>query len=189
MLLNQFDKDSFDRGRPWIVEALWLVLNSLFVRSRIPGAAHRRFLLRVFGARLGTGVIIKPGVRIKFPWRLEIGDNSWIGEDAWIDNLATVEIGCNCCISQGVYICTGNHDWKTVSFDLSVHPVRIRDGAWIAARSTVGPGVIVGRGAVLALGSVATSDLEENGVYQGSPAKVSRRRPAQKGEQQQSETE
>ena len=101
----------FSRGRSRLVEVLWLVLDALLVRSRVPGSAHRRLILRAFGALIGKRVLIKPGVRIKFPWRLEIGDDSWVGEDVWIDNLAPVQIGANCCISQGVYICTGSHDW------------------------------------------------------------------------------
>jgi len=107
---------------------------------------------------------------VKFPWRLRIGDHSWIGEDVWIDNLAPVTIGSHCCISQGVYICTGNHDWNRESFDLITLPVTIHDQAWLAAKSVVSPGVVIGEGAILSLGSVATSDLKEWRVYQGVPA-------------------
>ena len=128
-------------------------------------------MLRAFGANIGKRVSIKPGVRVKFPWRLEIGDDSWIGEDVWIDNLALVKIGSNCCISQGAYICTGSHDWTSAEFDLVVKPVRIEDSAWISARSSVGPGVTVGEGAVLLMGSVAASDLAPWSIYQGVPAK------------------
>lgn len=146
------------------------MLDAALVRSRVPGCSHRRLILRAFGALIGKRVVFKPGVRIKFPWRLEIGDDSWIGEDVWIDNLALVQIGANCCISQGVYICTGSHDWQMPTFDLIVKPVKIEDGAWLASRSIVGPGIIVGEGAVLSLGSVATSDLASWGIYQGVPA-------------------
>ena len=107
----------------------------------------------------GRGVVVKPGARIKFPWRLSIGDHSWIGEDAWIDNLAPVAIGADCCLSQGAYLCTGSHDWSRPSFDLLTKPIVVHDGAWIAARAVVGPGVTVGEGAVLCLGSTATRDL------------------------------
>ena len=158
--LREFDNRKFDRGRSRFVEILWLLLDIVLVRSRIPGYAHRRLIIRAFGARVGKGVLIKPGVRIKFPWHLEIGNNSWVGEDVWIDNLARVQIGANCCISQGAYICTGNHDWATPTFDLIVKPIRIEDGAWIAAKSVVGPGVRVGEGAVLSMGSVATVRLD-----------------------------
>ncbi len=176
VLLRKYDNVWFDRGRSKLVEALWLVLDAVLVRSRVPGYAHRRLILRAFGARIGKRVLIKPGVRIKFPWRLAIGDDSWIGEEVWIDNLAPVQIGSNCCISQGVYICTGSHDWGALAFDLIVKPVRIEDGAWIASRSIIGPGVSMGKGAVLSLGSVATSDLAPWGIYQGVPATLVKQR-------------
>jgi len=168
--LRQYNNTRFDRGRSKLVEFLWLVLDAALVRSRVPGYLHRRLILRAFGARIGKRVLIKPGVRIKFPWRLEIGDDSWLGEDAWIDNLVTVRIGANCCISQDAYICTGSHDWGASTFGLIVKPVKIGDGAWLASRSVIGPGVVVGEGAVLCLGSVTTSDLAAWGIYQGVPA-------------------
>ena len=170
--LSRYDTGGFDRGRSAVVEALWILVQALLVRSWLPGAAHRRWLLRLFGARIGAGVDIKPGVRVKFPWRLSIGAHSWIGEDAWIDNLAEVVIGDNCCISQGVYLCTGSHDWGKPAFDLIAKPIRVGSGAWIAARAVVAPGVTVGEGAVLGLGSVATGDLLPGTVYQGCPAGV-----------------
>ncbi|MFT4080541.1 putative colanic acid biosynthesis acetyltransferase [Rhodomicrobium sp.] len=168
--LSQFSNPHFARGRPALIEALWVVVAALFVSSWLPGYAHRRAVLRLFGARIGRGVAIKPGVRVKFPWKLEIGDHSWIGEDVWIDNLDEVTIGANCCLSQGAYLCTGSHDWTASRFDLLTRPIRIEDGAWVAARATVAPGVTVGQGAVLAIGSVAATDLEPWGVYLGVPA-------------------
>ena len=180
--LREYDKSIFYRGRSAFVECLWLILDAVLVRSRIPGSKHRRLILRAFGAKIGKRVLFKPGVRIKFPWRLEIANDSWIGEDVWIDNLGLVQIGENCCISQGAYICTGNHNWTVPTFNLIVRPVKIEDNAWIASQTIVGPGVVVGTGAVLSLGSVATSDLEPWGVYQGSPATLVKRRRFMRGE-------
>lgn len=174
--LADFANPEFTRGRPRLIEALWLIMQWLFISSWLPGAAHRQWLLRFFGARIGEGVDIKPGLKVKFPWRLEVGDHSWIGEDVWIDNLASIKIGSNCCISQGVYLCTGSHDWKSPSFNLITKPIHIEDGAWVAARSSIGPGVTVGRGAVLTLGSSAVSDLGPWGIYRGNPAKLIRTR-------------
>jgi putative colanic acid biosynthesis acetyltransferase WcaF len=148
----------------------------MFVASWIPGSFHRCFLLRAFGARIGERVTIKPGVRIKFPWRLDVGDDSWLGENVWIDNLAPVQIGSNCCISQGAYICTGNHDWDSSTFDLRVKPVAVGNCAWLGAQSTVGPGVTIGAGAVLSMRSLATSDLAPWGIYRGYPAEFVRQR-------------
>jgi putative colanic acid biosynthesis acetyltransferase WcaF len=167
--LKDFSNPQFSRGRSLVIEAMWLFIQWLLVSSWIPGAAHRRWVLRAFGARIGEEVDIKPGVRVKFPWRLEVGDHSWIGEDVWIDNLAQVTIGSDCCVSQGAYFCTGSHDWSRQSFDLIVRPIHVGAGAWIAARSVVGPGVTVGEGAVLGLASVATKDLEPWTIYQGAP--------------------
>jgi putative colanic acid biosynthesis acetyltransferase WcaF len=168
--LDAYDKKSFLRGRPKWIEALWLVAQLLLIRSSVPGATHRRLILRLFGARIGKGVDIKPGVRVKFPWRLTIGDYSWIGEDVWIDNLANVTIGSHCCISQAAYLCTGSHDWATSNFGLIVKPIYIGDQAWIAARAVVAPGVSVGEGSVLGLSSVATRDLPPWSINIGSPA-------------------
>ncbi|MEI9852612.1 MAG: WcaF family extracellular polysaccharide biosynthesis acetyltransferase [Sphingomonas sp.] len=170
--LGAYVPTGFARGRPAAVEALWLLVQALFVSSWLPGSWHRRLLLRAFGARIGRKVVLKPGVRVKFPWRLAIGDNSWIGEAAWIDNLAEVRIGADCCVSQGAYLCTGSHDWSAPGFDLMTRPIALEPGAWIGARASVGPGVTVGRGAVLALGSVATRDLNPWTLYRGVPAEA-----------------
>ncbi|MFC1812267.1 WcaF family extracellular polysaccharide biosynthesis acetyltransferase [Thermodesulfobacteriota bacterium] len=176
MRLDLYDNSWFERGKPAWVESLWLVVQALFVQSWIPGAKHRKALLRQFGAQIGKGVDIKPGARIKFPWRLKIGDYSWIGEDVWIDNLAPITIGDHCCISQGVYLCTGNHNWKSERFDLITEPIEIKDKVWMGARSMVGPGVTVNEGAVLTLGSVATHDLKAGWIHQGVPAGAIRKR-------------
>ncbi len=170
--LSEFSNKGFSRGRPLVVELLWLLVQAAFVSSWLPGSSHRCFLLRMFGARIGNGVNIKPGVRVKFPWRLHVGDHSWIGEDVWIDDLDDVWIGSNCCLSQGAYLCTGSHDWAKPSFDLRTGPIRIEDGAWIAARASVGPGVTIGEGAVLCLGSTATRNLPPWTINSGVPASV-----------------
>ena len=171
MRLDTFRNPEFSRGRSVLVEALWMVASALFVSSFIPGSAHRAALLRLFGARIGQGVNIKPRVRVKFPWRLSVGDHSWIGEGVWIDNLGQVTVGSHACISQGAYLCTGSHDWSDPAFTLVVKPIVLEDGCWVGAMARVAPGVTVGQEAVLTLGSVAVGDLEANGVWQGDPAR------------------
>ena len=173
--LGSYRNEWFDRGRPAVVEALW-ILASIFVSSSLPGSGPRVWLLKLFGARLGTGVVIKPGVKVKFPWRLEIGEHTWIGEGAWIDNLDWVRIGDNCCLSQGVYICTGSHDWSKSTFNLIVKPVSILDGSWLGASCQLAPGVTVGEDAVIAMGSTLVGDAEPSSVYQGNPAQKVRAR-------------
>ena len=174
--LKEYQATGFSRGAPAALEVLWIFCQWILLSSWVPGSYHRRILLKLFGAKIGRGVNIKPGVRIKFPWRLTLGDHSWIGENTWIDNLAPVEIGANTCISQGTYLCTGSHDWTSPTFDLIVKPITIQDGAWVAAKSTVGPGVTIGEGAVLGLGSTTSKDLEPWSIYSGSPAAYVKKR-------------
>ena len=176
MRLDRYSSKNFDRGASRIIDAVWLAANAILLASWLPGSGWRVLLLRAFGADLGQGVIIKPGVRVKFPWRLRIGDHSWIGEKVWIDNLAEVRIGSNVCISQEAYFCTGSHDWSASTFDLVTHPIFIQDKAWVAARASVGPGVTIGEGAVLGLASNATKNLSAWSINLGSPALETGRR-------------
>ncbi|MDJ0652835.1 MAG: WcaF family extracellular polysaccharide biosynthesis acetyltransferase [Xanthomonadales bacterium] len=171
MRLDRFDNKAFDRGRPRWVELLWRMAGDLLVDSWLPGSRWRCWVLRRFGARIGRGVVIKPRVRVKFPWRLTTGDHCWIGESVWIDNLAEVEIGDHCCISQGAYLCTGSHDWSRESFDLRVGRIVIEQGSWVGAFARIGPGVTVGAGAVACLGAVVVDDLEACTVWAGNPAR------------------
>ncbi|HET6389273.1 WcaF family extracellular polysaccharide biosynthesis acetyltransferase [Hyphomicrobium sp.] len=177
MRLDAYNNRGFLRGRPAWVECLWLAMQALFIRPPIPGSGHRRVILRLFGARIGTGVTIKPGLRVKFPWRLTVGDYCWLGEDLWIDNLADVAIGSHCCLSQDVYLCTGNHDWSAPGFDLRVAPITVCDHVWIAARAVVAPGVTVSEGSILALGSIATKTTSPWTIYAGNPAQPVKKRP------------
>jgi len=168
--LRTFSNRDFDRGAPKWKEALWLLVQFFLVRSWLPGSRHRRVLLRWFGAIVGDRVVIKSGLRVKFPWRLEIANDVWLGQDVWIDNLATVSIESDVCISQGVYLCTGSHDWRLSTFPLITRPIIVESGAWIGAHSCVASGVRVGTQAILALGSVATRDLRPGWISQGNPA-------------------
>jgi len=174
--LDLFENSDFSRGASRAVEAGWFVLSGLLVESWLPGSGWRQALLRLFGAKIGFGVVIKPRVRVKFPWRLEVGDNVWIGERVWIDNLDRVTIGSNACISQGVYLCTGSHDWSKQSFDLITKPIVIGEGAWIAAHSVVAPGATLGDASVLTIGSVAIGELASWTIYSGVPARATKKR-------------
>ena len=175
--LSTFRNNWFDRGAPRWKELCWLIVSAAFFRQPLSlwnGA--KIWWLRRFGAKIGRGVLVKPQVQIKFPWKLSIGDYTWIGENAWIDNLAPMDIGSNVCISQGAYLFTGNHDYKKTTFDLIVKPIVIEDGAWLGAKTIVCPGITVGSHAVLATGSVATGDLDAFSIYQGNPAVKVRQR-------------
>jgi putative colanic acid biosynthesis acetyltransferase WcaF len=126
--------------------------------------------LRTFGAKIGKVAIIKPWVRIKFPWNLTLGDHVWLGENSWIDNISPVTLGNHVCISQDAFLLTGNHDYKKIDFPLITKPIVIEDGAWIGAKSIVIGGVLVQTHAVLSIASVATKNLDAYSIYQGNPA-------------------
>ena len=130
----------------------------------------------MFRASIGSGVVIKPRVTIKYPWKLVVGDHSWIGEQVWIDNLDQVTIGANVCISQGALLLCGNHDYKKPTFDLITGPIVLENGVWIGAKASLAPGVTCGSHSVLSMGSVASKDLEAWTVYQGNPAVAVRER-------------
>jgi len=177
MFLNTYSSADFSRGASFLKEMAWIMLSGVLVTSWFPGSRWRVTLMRLFGARIGQSVVMKPGVKVKFPWRLVVGDYSWIGEDVWIDNLATVSIGSHACISQSAYLCTGSHDWSIRSFELIVKPISIGDRAWIGAHSKIAPGTLVGEGAVVQMGAVANGILSPWHIYSGSPIrKVSQRK-------------
>jgi putative colanic acid biosynthesis acetyltransferase WcaF len=149
---------------------LWYFTNAAFFNSWFPFNGIKLFLLRIFGAKVGTGVIIKPRVNIKYPWKLSVGNYCWIGEGVWIDNLEQVVLEDHVCISQGAVIMCGNHNYKKKHFDLMVNPVHISRGAWVGAFSMLAPGINVGEHAVLQARSFATKNLDANGIYAGNPA-------------------
>lgn len=150
---------------------LWYFINELFLKNRYnPSSSIKIFWLKCFGAKIGNGVVIKPSVNIKYPWKLKIGNHCWIGEEVWIDNLEEVTIGDHVCLSQGAFLICGNHNYKSTAFDLIVKPIHIESGAWIGSKSIVGPGVTVGSHAVLSLGSVASNNLDSFSIYRGNPA-------------------
>ena len=168
--LHTFDNKWFKPGF-WPKRLVWYICNVCFFRSGLfPFYRLKTFLLRLFGAKIGKAVLIKPCVNIKYPWFLEIGDNSWIGENAWIDNLSKVTVGANVCISQGAYLLTGNHNYSKPGFDLIVKGIILEDGVWIGARSVICPGVTCKSHAILSAGAVATKDLDAYSIYQGNPA-------------------
>jgi putative colanic acid biosynthesis acetyltransferase WcaF len=160
-----------------MVQALWFFVGAPVVRSSLlPSSWLRRVVLRCFGAKVGRRVVLKPGVRIKYPWLLSIGDFSWIGEDAWIDNLVEVKIGANVCISQAAYLCTGNHDWSDPAFALRVGPLELEDGCWIGTHALLCPGTRIGQCGVAAAGSVVTQSIPPFEIHAGNPARFVKRR-------------
>ncbi len=152
--LQDYNSGNFDTGRGPLIRVAWYVVSLLIFESGwLPISRLKCILLKMFGAKIGTGVVIKPNVRIKFPWKLSIGNHSWIGQDAWIDNLDQVNIGDNCCISQGAYFCTGSHDHRSETFDLLTGPITVHSNAWITARCTLLAGSVIEEGETLSAGT------------------------------------
>jgi len=158
-------------GSAW-KRAVWFFLGQPILRSAfLPWSALRVRLLRLFGAQIGEGVTIKPSVHVKYPWHLSVGNHCWIGEHVWIDNLTSVRIADNCCLSQGAYLCTGNHDWSDPYFGLLIAPIQLSEGAWAGAKTIITPGCFLGKGAVAAAGAVVTGTIPDFEVYAGNPAR------------------
>ena len=163
-------RPDLDRGRSSGVEALWYLLKCAFFLSALPWPAGLKCgLLRRFGAKIGSGVYIKPRVNIHFPWKLEIGDHSWIGEEVFLLNLEPIVIGSHCCISQRAFLCTGNHDFRRPDMPYRNRRILVEDGAWVGAQAFIGPGVTIGSEAVIAAGSVVTQDQPREMRCAGNP--------------------
>lgn len=179
--LSKYDNSWYRPGRNSLVRLLWFGTNALFFINPLNGSSRlKTWLLSLFGATVGRHVVIKPGVNIKYPWNLTIGDYSWIGEKVWIDCLDKVQIGANCCLSQGAMLLSGNHNYSRPTFDLMVKPIVLEDGVWIGAQSMVTGGVVCGSHSVLGVLSVASGHLEAYGIYRGNPAgKIKTRRIAE----------
>ena len=174
--LSKYNIDWYKPGSK-LVRLLWFYVNAIFMQSKFnPFSGLKVLLLRIFGAKIGRGIVIKPGVNVKYPWKLTLGDHVWMGENVWIDNLDDVIIGSNVCLSQGVMLLCGNHNFKKSTFDLMIGKIEIKDGVWIGAKSIVTQNVICESHSVLSVNSVASSNLESYVIYRGNPAKKVRDR-------------
>jgi putative colanic acid biosynthesis acetyltransferase WcaF len=169
--LKKYNNDWYKPGKNVLILFIWYCINAALINTYfLPSSGLKKFLLRMFGAKIGKGVVIKPKVNIKYPWKLIIGDYTWVGEKVWIDNLGQVTIGNNCCLSQEAMLLCGNHNFKKATFDLIVKPITLKDGSWVGAKSVVCPGITLENNSILAVGSIATTNLEANFIYQGNPA-------------------
>jgi putative colanic acid biosynthesis acetyltransferase WcaF len=155
-----------------LYRATWNLVYSIFYRwSPRPFHPWRSMLLRLFGARIGPACHFYPKGRIWAPWNLTCEDRVTLGDGAELYNPSPLYMGSHCIVSQGAYICGATHEYDNPLFPLVHFPMRIGPYAWVCARAAVNPGVNVGAGAILALGSVATRDLEPFGIYAGIPAR------------------
>ena len=168
--LSKYNNSWYQPGSK-LKRLLWYIISLLFFEAGWNiSSGLKVFWLKQFGASVGHGVVIKPKVTIKYPWKLQIGNHCWIGEGVWIDNLDQVNIEDHVCISQGALLICGNHNYKSTSFNLFMAPISLKEGAWVGAKSIVAPGVTIESHAVLSLGSVATQNLEAYSIYSGNPA-------------------
>jgi putative colanic acid biosynthesis acetyltransferase WcaF len=170
--LSAFRNPEYDPGRGFVTRTIWYFVSLMVFESGwLPVSGIKSRILRSFGAKVGNGVVIKPHVRIKFPWRLSIGDHCWIGQGVWIDNIEDVAIGNHVCVSQLAYFCTGSHDHRSRAFDLLAKPITVENGAWIGARVTLLGGVVVHANAIAAAGSVVVKSVPTASIVGGNPAK------------------
>lgn len=175
--LSAFSNDWYSPGAGKLKILFWGIIKPIYFLNYLnPFSGLKVFLLRMFGAKIGKGVVIKQGVNIKNPWLLEVGDYVWIGEKVWIENLAKVTIHANVCISQEAMIMTGNHNYKKPTFDLMVAPVILEEGVWIGAQATVCPGVTCKSHSVLSMKSLTNKNLDAYGIYAGNPCVKVRQR-------------
>lgn len=176
--LRQYDQSNFDRGRPsWMIILWWFVQGVTFPLTLHNWHGIRIVLLRWFGAKIGQGVVIRPTARFTYPWKITIGDYSWIGDDVVFYSLDEIEIGQHCVISQKTYLCTGSHDVKDPCFCLVTAPIKMGNGVWIATDCFVSPGVEIGSNTVVGARSSVFRSLPEAYICWGTPAKAHTPRP------------
>lgn len=175
--LSTFRVPAHFRGKPaWFVQLWWVVHATLFRLSPQVFFGWRRFLVRLFGGNVGKGVLLRPTVSITYPWKVSIGDFSWIGDDVTLYSLGKIDIGRNVVISQRSYLCTGSHDMESPSFDIFERPIVIENEAWVATDVFVAPGVRIGHGTVVGARSTVLHNLPSMMVCVGNPAKPIRPR-------------
>ena len=176
MVNKEINFDNFkDEVSPGIFRkiryAFWLLISNVFFLTNIPYPNFTKvFILKCFGCKVGKNVVIKPWVKIKFPWMLSLGNSVWLGESVWIDNISEIKVGNNVCISQGALLITGNHNYSSEKFELISKPIIIEDGVWVCANTILIGGITIRSHAVLAINSLASKDLEPYSIYSGNPA-------------------
>ncbi|WP_228853139.1 putative colanic acid biosynthesis acetyltransferase [Aegicerativicinus sediminis] len=175
--LNNFQLPPGFRGKSKIIVQLWW-LCQWFLFNPSPQVCYgwRRFLLRLFGAKIGKGVLIRPSVKIVYPWKVTIGDYSWIGDEVNLYSLGQIQIGKNTVISQKSYLCGGGHDYTNRNFPIYSKPIIIEDDCWISTDVYIAPGIRVGEGTVVGARSSVFKDLPAGKICYGSPAIVIKER-------------
>lgn len=162
------DNSSSKKGIKWRIRSWsWAFINRTYFSSIFCPNALRCMLLRFWGAKIGSNLVIRRGIRIYFPWKLIIGDDCWIGEEVWFINHEIVVIGSNVCISQRSIICTGGHDYRSASLEYSHKPIEIKDGAWVCLDAKVLPGVTIGECSIVSAGEIARKSVPDYSMLVG----------------------
>jgi len=170
--LSKFTNQDFQRGVPRWKETVWWVVRAVVFGTLLPvPSVVKVVLLRLFGAKVGRGVVIRSRVNITFPWRFECGDDVWIGDEVMILSLDRVTLGSSVCVSQRAFLCTGSHDFGKVGVDLMTRPIVVGDSCWIGAQAFVAPGVTFGAGSRCGAGAVVTRDVGAGESVNGVPAR------------------
>ncbi|MGR3766033.1 WcaF family extracellular polysaccharide biosynthesis acetyltransferase [Rossellomorea sp. NS-SX7] len=175
--LKNYNQNSYDRGKNGAFVLIWWFIQSTFFRLSFHNMYNwRNMILRMFGAKIGKGVKVRASAKFTYPWKIEVGDNSWIGDNVKLYSLDNIIIGSNCVVSQESYLCTGSHDIIDPHFSLVTKPINIKDGAWIASDVFIYPGVIIGEMGVAAARSTVLHNIPSNEIHAGSPARYIKNR-------------
>ena len=176
--LTKFRVPPAFRGRPsWYVQLWWIVQDTLFRWSPLFMYGWRAFLLRLFGAKLGQNVRIRPTTRVTYPWKLKIGNNVWVGDDCVFYNLGDIVLGSQVALAHNVYLCTGLHDYSRLDFPMFAKTIYLEDETWLTNDVFVGPGVTIGYGSVIGARSTVLETMPGGMICYGSPAKPIKPRP------------
>lgn len=175
--LSKYDQSWYSRGKSSLTILIWWFIQGTIFRFSLHNMyGYRRFLLRLFGAKIGKGVRIRPSAKFTYPWKVEIGDYSWVGDNVELYSLDNICIGSHCVISQKAYLCTGNHDIEDRAFGLITKPITIENYAWVGADSFIGLGVSIGKGSVIGARSSVFKSVEPWGIYYGNPLQFVKKR-------------
>ncbi len=171
--LSKYDQTWFNRGKPnWFIFLWWIIEGIAFPLTPHTFSGFRCWLLTLFGAKIGKGVVIRSSVRILYPWKVEIGDYSWLGDDVYLYSLDNIIIGSHCVISQKSYLCTGSHNLNDQNFGLVIKPINIGNGVWVAADCFIAPGVNIGANSIIGARSSVFKDIPHEKLAWGNPCLV-----------------
>lgn len=177
MDLSKYSQENYSRGKSSFVILLWwFVQGTLFRFSLHNFYGFRAFLLRLFGAKIGSNTKIRSSAKFTYPWNVSIGENSWVGDDVIFYSLDEIIVGANTVISQKTYLCTGSHDINSESFSLVTNPINIEDEVWIAADCFIFPSVTVKTKTILSARSTLKESTLAGYIYSGNPAILVKKR-------------